>query len=106
MVSRFGSTVQINTYSRISEKPKVNSIGLRSSPLRTNGIGISAEDLPQVFERLYRADKSRTAADGRTRPGLAICKAIVEADGGSIAVSSQLGAGSTFTARMPELTHG
>jgi two-component system OmpR family sensor kinase len=66
-----------------------------------SGIGISAEDLPHVFERFYRADKSRTAAAGRTGLGLAICKAIVEVDGGSISVSSELGVGSTFVVRFP-----
>jgi signal transduction histidine kinase len=66
-----------------------------------SGIGISEQDLPHVFERFYRADKSRTAAAGRTGLGLAICKAIVEAEGGSITVSSQLDVGSTFVVRIP-----
>ena len=66
-----------------------------------SGIGISAEDLPHVFERFYRADKSRSAAAGRTGLGLAICKAIVEAEGGSITVLSQLNVGSTFEVRVP-----
>jgi heavy metal sensor kinase len=66
-----------------------------------NGIGISAEDLPHVFERFYRADKSRSAAAGRMGLGLAICKAIMDAEGGSITVSSQLDVGSTFEVRLP-----
>jgi heavy metal sensor kinase len=65
------------------------------------GQGIAPQDLPHVFERFYRADKSRSRAHGRFGLGLAICKAIVDADGGNIEVSSQLGSGTTFTVRLP-----
>ncbi|HEY2953004.1 MAG TPA: ATP-binding protein [Verrucomicrobiae bacterium] len=65
------------------------------------GIGISAENLPHVFERFYRADKSRSRAEGHSGLGLAICQAMVAAHEGSIEVSSQLGVGATFTLRLP-----
>ena len=61
------------------------------------GPGISAEDLPHVFERFYRADKSRTASDGGSGLGLAIAKAIVEAHGGKIEVESRGEKGTVFS---------
>lgn len=63
------------------------------------GMGISAEDLPHVFDRFYRADKSRTS--GNTGLGLSISKAIVEAHGGVMEVSSVPQLGSVFTIRLP-----
>jgi signal transduction histidine kinase len=65
------------------------------------GQGIAAEDLPHVFERFYRADKSRARANGHSGLGLSICKAILDAHAGSIAVSSQPWSGSTFTVTLP-----
>jgi len=65
------------------------------------GEGISEQDLPHVFERFFRADKSRSSAAGRNGLGLAISKAIVTAHGGGIEVESKPGAGATFTVRLP-----
>ena len=65
------------------------------------GQGIAAEDLPHVFDRFYRADKSRARAEGHCGLGLAICKAILDAHGGTIAVSSQASVGTTFTVQLP-----
>ena len=64
-----------------------------------SGLGISAADLPRVFERFYRAEKSRTS--GGSGLGLAISQAIVAAHGGTIEVSSEAGRGSIFTVRLP-----
>jgi signal transduction histidine kinase len=65
------------------------------------GIGISEEDLPYVFERFYRADKSRNRMTGGSGIGLTIAKAIVEAHKGSISVSSKLNEGTIFTVVLP-----
>jgi heavy metal sensor kinase len=64
------------------------------------GPGISPDDISHVFERFYRADKSRSGSSGRSGLGLAICKAIVDAHGGFIEAASQPGKGAEFTIRL------
>ncbi len=64
--------------------------------VRDTGPGIAPEDLPFVFDRFYRGDKSRAEENGESGLGLAIVKALVEAHGGAISVQSVPGAGSTF----------
>jgi signal transduction histidine kinase len=67
-----------------------------------SGIGIATEDLPRVFERFYRVDKSRSRALGGSGIGLTISKALVESMGGRIwAESAGSGQGSTFTFTLP-----
>ena len=64
------------------------------------GIGIAAEDLPNIFERFWRADESRTRVTGGSGVGLAIVKATVEAHGGKISAVSKKGEGTCFTVRL------
>jgi signal transduction histidine kinase len=68
--------------------------------VQDTGSGIAPNDLPHVFERFYRADAARRQ-DGSSGLGLAIAKGIVEAHGGTIAVASTLGVGTTFTITLP-----
>jgi two-component system phosphate regulon sensor histidine kinase PhoR len=68
--------------------------------VRDTGIGIRAEDLPNLFQRFYRAPSSGQHAPG-TGLGLSIVKEIVQRHGGRIHVDSRPGAGSTFTVRLP-----
>lgn len=69
--------------------------------VKDSGAGISEEDLPYIFERFYRADKSRNRATGGAGIGLTITKAIVDAHGGSITVNSKLGEGTEFVICIP-----
>jgi two-component system, OmpR family, sensor kinase len=74
--------------------------GLAVLTIADTGQGISHLDLPHVFKRFYRGDKSRTGASNAGL-GLAICKAIVEAHSGTIEVESKEEIGTTFTIRLP-----
>lgn len=65
------------------------------------GPGIAPGDLPHVFERLYRGSKARSESPSGAGLGLAIAKSLVEAMGGTIGVTSRLGAGTTFTVTLP-----
>ncbi|GGN80737.1 two-component sensor histidine kinase [Streptomyces albiflavescens] len=65
------------------------------------GIGIAPEDLPSVFDRFWRAEKSRSRRTGGSGLGLPIVRQLVAAHGGTVTVASEPGAGSVFTLRLP-----
>ena len=69
------------------------------------GSGIAQEDLPYVFDRFYRADKSRSRSGGGSGLGLAIAKSIVEAHGGAITVASEVGQGTSMRVQLPMSTN-
>jgi len=70
--------------------------------VKDNGCGISEEDLPHIFERLYRADKSRNRLAGGAGIGLSIARAIVEAHYGTINVTSKPNLGTEFIILLPK----
>ena len=88
-----GGTVNINA-ERVGGKVKVT--------VSDNGDGIKAEDLPYIFERFFRGEKSRNRMTGGTGLGLAISRGIVEAHGEVISVESIEGEGTKIIFTIPE----
>jgi len=101
---RIGQVLRNLLANALMHTPAGGTIELRAEPtldgvrfeVRDTGCGIAPEHLPNVFERFYRADGSRARATGGAGIGLAVVKQLVEAHGGSVSVSSELGKGSVF----------
>jgi len=77
-------------------------VGTVRVTVQDSGEGISANDLPHVFDRFYRGEKSRNQATGGSGLGLAIAKGIIEAHGGKISVESAPGQGTNFSFWLPK----
>ncbi len=99
------------TGNAVAFTPETGTVTLRATrrderaiiEVEDNGAGIDAVDLPRLFERFYRGDKSRVrrADGGGNGLGLSIARAIIEAHGGTIGARSTFGAGTTFTIAIP-----
>lgn len=107
MLARLAINLVSNAYSYGADGGRI-SVSLKNenekAVLRVtdDGIGISEEDMPKIWERFYRADKSRHKNEnGSMGLGLSIVKQIADFHAGSVSVESILGAGSTFTFEMP-----
>lgn len=87
-----GGTIKINSY--------INNEKLFIT-IEDNGIGISEEDLPHIFGRFYRADKSRTKQSGGTGLGLSIAKWIIDNHNGNIAIWSKPNIGTIIRVELP-----
>lgn len=75
--------------------------GLARLSVTDEGVGIDADDVPRIFDRFFRADRSRTRSTGGSGLGLSIAKWIVERHGGWIEVTSRPGAGTRMTIVLP-----
>jgi signal transduction histidine kinase len=82
----------------LSAMHKADELEIR---VRDSGPGIEPEELPNVFDRFYRTDKSRQRESGGSGLGLAIAKSIVEGHGGRIWAESQRGEGTTIVIALP-----
>lgn len=96
-----GGSVRLDLRERNGVVAAPSSGGLVELLVADTGIGISSSDLPRVFERFYRVDTARSRQTGGTGLGLSIVRHVAEQHGGSIDVDSELGAGTTFTVRLP-----
>lgn len=89
-----GGVIKISSY----EDSNFNYISIKD-----NGIGISKDDIKYIFERFYRADKSRNRKNGGVGVGLTIAKSIIEAHNGRIEVNSKLNESSEFIIKLPKV---
>ncbi len=100
LVNLLGNAVRYTTNGSITIRTWTEAFKLWIAVVDT-GIGIATESLPHVFERFWRADRSRDRHSGGTGIGLTISRRLIELQGGQIYVESKLGVGSTFKFFLP-----
>ena len=107
--NRIGQVVRNLMANAIAHTPPQGTVAVTARQLEgavevtvaDSGYGISPQDLPYIFERFYRVDRSRARATGGSGLGLTIAKSLIEAHGGKIEVHSQEGQGTRFTFSLP-----
>lgn len=102
MINLISNAIQYSKEGGIIEIHISNDREYTTVLVKDYGIGIPEEELPNLFERFYRVDKSRSTKTGGMGIGLSITKAIVERHGGIITVESTLGKGTTFAMTFPQ----
>ena len=107
LVNLLGNALTYTESGSITVRAWAETEGAKAIPPRLwiavtdTGIGVAPQDLPHVFERFWRAEKSRNQHTGGTGIGLAISQRLIELQGGQIEVESELGVGSTFRFYLP-----
>jgi signal transduction histidine kinase len=100
LVNLMGNAIRYTEKGSITLKTETDNKYLWIAVIDT-GLGISFQDLPHVFERFWRGDRSRSSYSGGSGIGLAITKKLVELQGGKIEVESKLNQGTTFRFCLP-----
>jgi two-component system phosphate regulon sensor histidine kinase PhoR len=85
----------------VSARPEMEGVEFQ---VQDFGQGIASEHLSRIFERFYRVDKARSRESGGTGLGLAIARHVVQTQGGTIRVESELNSGSTFIFTLPRVS--
>ncbi|GAC1337874.1 MAG: hypothetical protein NVSMB29_02880 [Candidatus Dormibacteria bacterium] len=107
--TRLGHVLRNLVHNAIKFTPPAGSVTVRCRTdqgdivfeVSDTGVGIAPEELPRIFERFWKADRSRQRDGEGSGLGLAIARHVVDVHGGTISVRSAPGAGSTFTVRLP-----
>ncbi len=101
LINLMGNAIKFTEHGSVKLRLQRGADGWLEFAVADTGVGIPEEALPRLFQKFEQADVSTTRKFGGTGLGLAICKHIVEAMGGTIGVTSTLGAGTSFRFRLP-----